>query len=39
LTLLAERPYIIRGLSIEGQRVAWGERVGARGRVVSALLG
>lgn len=39
LTLLAQRPYIVRGLSIEGRRVAWGERVGPRGRVVSALLG
>ena len=39
LTLLRERPYIVRGLSIEGRRVAWGERVGTRGRVVSALLG
>ena len=39
LTLLAQRPYLVRGLSIEGSRVAWGERTGTRGRVVSTLLG
>jgi hypothetical protein len=39
LTPLAERAYVVRGLSIEGRRVAWGERVGWRGRVVSTLLG